>query len=90
MYTISLSFLIHACVHTLLHAQTLITIHTVTEQNANNPISPGMLFILISLWNITVTECVAIKSQGTMLIMMVVWNILAGNTIFGHHVILTP
>jgi len=37
----------------------------------------GMLFILISLWNITVTECVAIKSQGTMLIMMVVWNILA-------------
>lgn len=37
----------------------------------------GMLFILISLWNIAITECVPIKNQSTMLIMMVVWNILA-------------
>ena len=38
----------------------------------------GMLFILISLWNIAITECVPIKNQSTMLIMMVVWDILAG------------
>jgi len=37
----------------------------------------GMLFILISLWNIAITECVPIKNQSTMLIMMVVWDILA-------------
>ena len=38
----------------------------------------GLFFLLISLWNITITECVPIKNQSTMLIMMVIWNILAG------------
>ena len=42
----------------------------------------GMLFILISLWNIAITECVPIKNQSTMLIMMVVWDILAGKFTF--------
>jgi hypothetical protein len=37
----------------------------------------GLFFLLISLWNITITECVPIKNQSTMLIMMVIWNILA-------------
>lgn len=41
----------------------------------------GLLFILISLWNIAITECVPIKNQSTMLIMIVVWDVLAASCI---------
>lgn len=51
---------------------------TTTESKAIMIIyASGLFFLLISLWNITITECVPIKNQSTMLIMMVIWNILA-------------